>query len=895
MEKLLLLDGHSILARAFFGIPDLSTHEGIHTNAVYGFLNILFKYLDDEKPQYIVSAFDLDRTKLLRTKEYPDYKGNRKPMPKELHEQIPLIQEILKAMDIPVLTLIGYEADDILGTISKKAQEKGYEVTIVSGDRDLLQLSDEHICVSITKTSKGRTLVFNYHPEDVLKEYGVTPTGFIELKGLMGDSSDNIPGLPGVGPKTATDIVIRFKTIENAYANLEEIKPPRARKALMEHVDLALLSRKLATIDVNSPIDYDFKEGDANKIYTGEALELMRKLELKSISARFAKYKVNDDVGNHFKKNDIRDLSKLKIVDDEYMASVIFKDMETEKMIGIWTYLDTKDDETHSLAISLTLNKDRVYLIKSGENYDASKIKADLLKALQIRIEKKLVTSTLSLKEQLKIINLERNEYIKDVSLAFYLLHPNQSSHDYDDISSDILDITLEDEKELLGKKDLINALYEDDENALRLLVYKSEVAFFSLEKLMEKLNALGMSQLFNEIEMPLVYSLSHMEKAGIAVDKDSLKNYADFLKNEIDKLTNEIYEFAGEIFNINSPLQLGIILFEKLGIRGAKKTKTGYSTAADVLEKLAGEHPIVPKVLRYRAVTKLYSTYAYGLNEYIGEDGRIHSTFNQMITATGRISSTDPNLQNIPVRTNEGKEIRKVFVPQAGYVFVDADYSQVELRILAALSGDEALIKAYKDAVDIHALTASRVFHVPVNKVTEEMRRNAKAVNFGIVYGISAFGLGEGLSISRKEASEYIKQYFESYPKVKEYLDKSVESARENGFVTTAFGRIRPIPEIKNSNYAIRNFGERIAMNSPIQGTAADIMKIAMNDVDRKLAKMKSRIVLQVHDELLIETKKSEVQTVKKLVKDSMERAASLSVPLIVDVREGNSWYECH
>lgn len=899
MDKLLLLDGHSILARAFYAVPTLTSPDGTHTNAVAGFLSILFKFLNEEKPRYIAAAFDLDRRKLIRTRKYPAYKGTRKPMPEELKEQVPLIQEILSAMGVPVMTLEGYEADDILGTVAKKAAANGLCVTILSGDRDLLQLSDTHILISIPKTFSGRSEVFNYQPEDVFREYQVTPSEFIDLKALMGDNSDNIPGLPGVGPKIATDIIVRFHSIENAHEHVDEIKPPRAQKAMREHYDLAVLSKDLATINTDSPINVDFMGGLTSRIYTHKALELMRSLGLKTLSTRFARFDSPeaDEAGDDYKEDQIFDIDKLKSVTDPFMADVIFSDIEEEKVIGLWSYAHEDDSGSHSqeIIVGVALNKDRFYVINSGQDYPAERLKKDIEDAINKRIDLGLITATLGLKEQLKFIDIPRNDYVKDVSIAAYLLDPNKNSHDYDDISRDILFATLEGTKELLGKKSLLDALKEGNKNALKLSAYRSMVAYLSYEKLMERLKKAGMLDLFNNIEMPLVYSLSHMEKAGIAVDRKSLLAYADFLKREIDLLTAEIYELSGEMFNINSPNQLSAILFEKLGIAGVKKTKKGYSTAADVLEKVSDQHPIVPKILRYRALTKLYSTYAYGLTEYISPDGRIHGTFNQTITATGRISSTDPNLQNIPVRTKEGKEIRKVFVPRDGYIFVDADYSQVELRILAALSGDETLINAYKNAVDIHALTASEVFHVPLDEVTPEMRRNAKAVNFGIVYGISAFGLGEGLFITPKEAVEYIKQYFKSYPKVKEYLNRSVLRAKENGFVTTAFGRVRPIPELKSSNYATRNFGERIAMNSPIQGTAADIMKIAMNRVDIGLSGMKSWIVLQVHDELLLETFPEELEEVKKLLRDAMENASNLSVPLLVDIRTGYSWYECH
>ncbi len=923
MDKLLLIDGHSILSRAYYGIPLLSTASGIHTNAVYGFLNIMFKCIDEEQADYIAVAFDLERSKLIRTKKYPQYKGTRKPMPAELLEQVPLMQKVLSAMQIPILTLEGYEADDILGTMAKKAQQDGFDVTIVSGDRDLLQLADEHIRISVPKTSKGRTEVFNYYPEDVLREYQVTPQQFIDLKALMGDASDNIPGLPGVGEKTATEIIVRYRSIENAREHADEVRPPRAQKAFLEHYDLAVLSKELATIDIHAPVDADPRAGRTAGVYTAGAVEILRELELKTMVTRFMKYMDADaSVPGNGSAENLPDMKTVKPVRDPFLAGIALKDASDEALISFYV-----TGTPSCLLFGMTLAKDRSYLLISGEEYTAEKLKKDAEELIRALINRGSRIVTLGLKDEMKLLDIPVNSCVDDLSIAQYVLDPNRNTYDYDDLARDLLGIRVQSPEELIGKNtpaDAVaavlsgagsaeNAESSDTVNGSKKNKGRKQPAGVSEEKLLcfaalntlipflaaapaeKKLQELGSLQLYRDIEMPLVYSLDHMEKAGIRVDRKALDEYAALLKSQIDELTESIHRLAGEPFNINSPLQLGTILFEKLGIRGGKKTKTGYSTAADVLEKIADQHEIVPRILRYRALTKLYSTYAYGLTEYISPDGRIHGTFNQTITATGRISSTEPNLQNIPVRTAEGKEIRRVFVPQEGFTFVDADYSQVELRILAALSGDEKLIAAYKNAVDVHTLTASEVFHVPIDEVTPEMRRNAKAVNFGIVYGISAFGLGEGLSISRKEANEYIDKYFESYPKVKEYLDASVAHAKENGYVKTYFGRIRQIPELKSSNFMQRSFGERIAMNSPIQGTAADIMKIAMNRADRALEGMRSRIVLQVHDELLIETAPEELEEVKRIIKECMEHAADLPVSLSVEVESGDSWYDCH
>lgn len=767
MKKIVLIDGHSILNRAFYGVPMLTNTEGQHTNAVYGFLNIMFRIIEEEKPDGLAVAFDL-KDPTFRHKEYPEYKGTRKPMPQELHEQVDYTKGMLKAMNIPILTLSGYEADDILGTIAKKYQKDGYDVTIVSGDRDLLQLSDHNIKICQPKTSKGQTTVTNYYPDDVLREYSVTPLEIIELKALMGDSSDNIPGLPGVGEKTATAIISEYHSIENAHDHAAEIKPPRASKALIEDYDKAVLSKWLATINTDAPISVSPEDIALGDIYTRDAYDLCMKYNFKSMLKRFS-------------SSDSEQLSY-----DEN-ANTIIED------------------------------SDCIYVS--------------------------------DLKKLIKENSLKPGKTYYDICIAQYLINPLASPRNCFDTSK---------AKEILSK-----------------------------------VKELGMWDLYTEIELPLVYALAEMESLGIKVESDKLRKYGEELKKDIDRIELEIYADAGESFNINSPKQLGVILFEKLLLPGGKKTKTGYSTSADVLEKLAQDYPFVSRILEYRALTKLYSTYAVGLQTYISGDGRIHGTFNQTVTATGRISSTEPNLQNIPIRTEMGSRIRDVFVPEEGYSFVDADYSQIELRVLASMSGDENLIKAYDNAVDVHTVTASNVFHVPLEEVTPAMRRNAKAVNFGVVYGISAFGLSEGLSISRKEAQEYINNYFKTYPDVKKYLDNQIAFAKENGYVKTIYGRIRPVPELSSSNFMQRQFGERIAMNSPIQGTAADIMKIAMLKVGNILKEngYDARIVLQVHDELLIEVKDNQAEEVRLLVAETMKGAAQLKVTLEVDANIGKTW----
>ena len=948
-EKLLLIDGHSILSRAFYGIPMLTNSQGIHTNAVYGFLNIMFKVIDEEQADHLAVAFDLSRH-TFRTELYGAYKGTRKPMPEELHEQVPIIQEVLSAMNIPILTLENYEADDILGTVSKRSQEAGISVTVLSGDRDLLQLSDEDIKIAIPKTSKGRTETFYYYPDDVKKEYGVTPLEFIDMKALMGDTSDNIPGVPSIGEKTARAIIEQYHSIENAYAHVQEIKPPRAQKALSEHYDMAQMSKELATIVTSAPVAFRYEDAAVRDMYNDKALELVKKLEFKTIAARFVRS------GEAETQTKGLSLDNLKIVDDPFFAGVVLRDARNEKLLSFTIYADVTEEQTEDqskgqnegrkrAAAGICLSSDRLYVLKSSDRYPAEQLISDTAEAVRGAVQNGAKIAVLDLKRMLPCLGIPRSRQLEDLALSAYLLNPLKDSYDYEDLARDILDISVPSKQELLGKSPLLDEIFGKTENASGekkeaafgakigsasdakvesvsgtrniaekvtpsagecCLAYEAAVAYLAEKPVRKRLKDAGMLKLFEEIEMPLIYSLSDMETAGIRVDRAVLSQYAEELRTQIEVIEKEIYTETGETFNLNSPQQLGTVLFEKMGLKGGKKTKTGYSTAADVLQKLAPDYPVIDKILRYRALTKLYSTYAVGLSAYIREDGRIHGTFNQMITATGRISSTEPNLQNIPVRTAEGKELRKVFIPAEGFTFVDADYSQVELRILAALSGDEKLISAYRDAVDVHALTASEVFHVPLSEVTPEMRRNAKAVNFGIVYGISAFGLGEGLSIDRKEAQNYINRYFETYPQVKQYLDGEVAFAKENGFVKTHFGRIRPIPEIKSSNFMQRSFGERVAMNSPIQGTAADIMKIAMNRVNMALSgldengtqirkPMRSRIVLQVHDELLIETAPEELDAVRLLVKETMEHAAKLAVKLSAEVETGGSWYDCH
>ena len=891
MDKLVLIDGHSILNRAFYGVPDLTNSEGLHTNAVYGFLNIMLKILEEEQADHLAVAFDL-KEPTFRHKMYAEYKGTRKPMPEELREQVPLMKEVLQSMGIPILTLAGFEADDILGTVAKRLAGETIEVSVVSGDRDLLQLSDTHIKIRIPKTSRGGTEIKDYYPEDVKREYGVTPMEFIDVKALMGDASDNIPGVPSIGEKTATAIISSYGSIENAYAHLEEIKPPRAKKALEEHYDMAQMSKTLATICTQCGISFSYKDAEIENLYTPKAYEYMKRLEFKSILARFA------NIPNNQEESDVR--QHFQVVTDFSQAEQVLEKAAKAEIIGAQLIIghdkgrEKVFDAGRIAGLVLCYGKEDSYFLPA-QGFLTGEYLADKLEGL-CRRETGMVW-VLDLKSQLPFLNLLWGERVRDAGVAGYLLNPLKDTYDYDDLARDYGSMTLPSQSDLLGKTPLFKALLEEEEKAFDCVCFMGYSLWKTAPVLEGKLTETGMADLFSEIEMPLIYSLYRMETAGVRVERQELKDYGSRLKVNIDKLEQEIYEATGETFNINSPKQLGEVLFEKMQLKGGKKTKTGYSTAADVLEKLAAEVPAVQKILDYRQLTKLYSTYAEGLAAFIGEDERIHGKFNQTITATGRISSTEPNLQNIPVRMELGREIRKVFVPKEGCVFIDADYSQIELRILAHMSKDERLIEAYRSAQDIHAITASQVFHIPLGEVTPLMRRNAKAVNFGIVYGISAFGLSEDLSISRKEALDYINTYFETYPGVKQFLDQQVTDGKEQGFVTTMFGRWRPIPELKSANFMQRSFGERVAMNSPIQGTAADIMKIAMIQVDQELARrgLKSRIVLQVHDELLIEALQSEAKEVKAILEDKMKHAADLSVALEVDAKEGANWFDAH
>lgn len=875
-KKIVLIDGHSILNRAFFGVPPLTNSEGLHTNAVYGFLNIMFKILDEEKPDYLTVAFDRSEP-TFRHQMFDAYKGTRKPMAQELREQVPVMKEVLQAMGIKIVEMPGYEADDLLGTIAGMAEVQGMDVSIISGDRDLLQLATEKVKIRIPKTKRTGTEIEDYYAADVVERYQVTPKEFIDVKALMGDSSDNIPGVPGIGEKTATNLIVAYKSIENAYAHLEEITPKRAKTNLEEHYDMAQMSKTLATIEVHVPIEFDMEAAKLTDLYTPEAYVYMKRLEFKNMLTRFSDDMSQNDLEKYF--HVYHELDEIQNFFDGFSAK--------EAAVSFFEEAGT----VYGLAVAKS-NQNVVYLTCGGfvtEGYLEEQVQK-LCDGLDTLI-------TLDLKGLLKHVRVPETKNCIDTTIAAYLLNPLKNEYTYDDLARDILGLMVPSKLDLLGKLKIKKAAEEKPE-ALELMVcYEAYTCIAAKNQLLEQLEDHGMKKLYDEIEMPLVYVLADMEKEGVRAEKAELEAYGAQLTGRISELETSIYEKAGETFNINSPKQLGVILFEKLQMPNGKKTKTGYSTAADVLERLAPDYPIVSEILEYRQLTKLKSTYADGLALCIAPDGRIHSTFNQTITATGRISSTEPNLQNIPIRMELGRLIRKVFVPKEGYVFIDADYSQIELRVLAHMSGDQNLIAAYQHAEDIHRITASQVFHTPLEEVTDLQRRNAKAVNFGIVYGISSFGLSQDLSITRKEAEGYIASYFETYPGIKIFLDRLVTDAKEKGYAETMFGRRRPVPELASSNFMQRSFGERIAMNSPIQGTAADIIKIAMIRVKQRLEReqLKSKLILQVHDELLIEAAADEEEYVKTLLAEEMRHAADLAVTLEVDVKSGRNWFEAH
>ena len=936
-KKLLLVDGHSILNRAFYGMPDLTNAKGVHTGAVYGFLNILFSQIDELQPDYLTVAFDV-HAPTFRHEAYAEYKGTRKSMPEELREQVPLMKKMLTAMGIPICEQAGLEADDILGTLAKKAQAVDMDVVLLSGDRDLLQIATDRICIRIPRTRKGQTVIDDFREAQVLETYGVTPLQFIEVKALMGDASDNIPGVPKVGEKTATQLIREFGSVDGVYEHLDEVKKPALHKTLAENEDKARMSLFLAAIKTDCDVELDMEKAAAGGYYTKEAFELCTELGFKNILPRFDRDVVEETAGG---------FEPLEIVEEKALAQMkdtLLSEIRSgqEMVIGVWPVLDfpgygmespavltgvgissspagakcadgnwfirTDGAGENNAAVLSFLKELRTAVRESSTASDSRETSAasDLKESSAASESKENTGSMLAVFGQkghmfLWGIDAEaefsegiRMEGILDLLVGSYLVNPLKSDYEIEDVASEYLGISLQGAKSLFGKKTWARAFGEEPGAVISYACRAADAIRQAAPLVRSKLQDSGMWELYTQIERPLTFILSDMESLGIRIQPEALKAYSDSLGGRIDELEQQIYRETGETFNIASPKQLGEVLFEKMGLPGGKKTKTGYSTAAGVLEKLAPDYPVVNDILEYRGLTKLRSTYADGLMAYVADDRRIHTTLRQTITATGRISSTDPNLQNIPMKTDLGRQIRKAFIPREGYTFTDADYSQIELRILAHMSGDPGLIEAYRENEDIHRITASKVFHTPIDEVTPLQRRNAKAVNFGIVYGISSFGLSQGLSISRAEAAEYIKAYFKTYPGIKIFLDGLVSSAKKEGYAITMYGRRRPVPELSSSNFMQRSFGERVAMNSPIQGSAADIMKIAMIRVWERLEreKLQSRLILQIHDELLIETAPGEEEKVRSILEEEMEHSADLSVRLETDVHSGADWY---
>ena len=887
MKKVLLVDGHSIANRAFYGVPMLSNSQGIYTNAVYGFINILLKTIETEQPTHLAVAFD-QKAPTFRHELYQEYKGTRKGMPDELHAQIPLIQEFLKLAGIQIIVKDGIEADDILGTIGKREARQGASVAILSGDRDLLQLAEQNLRILIPKTKKGVTETEIYTDQTVFETYGVTPEEFIQVKALMGDSSDNIPGVPSIGEKTAVSIIQKFHSVEEAISHVTEVKPPRAAKNLAEFAEQARLSLTLAEIVTHADISLEPLAYQASCFGRQEVLEFLKKYEFRSLLQRFLPLSQNRAVQSSGKRQcQVRSIQNLRELEQAAsqmrngFSYLLFE--EEDELFGFW-------------AMAVCTAPGQAWWIEEGKL-----LREDVLRELAPLFENPSISKTghNAKEDMLKLARYGvRIQGLRmDTMIAAYLLNPSKESYTVDELAQIFLNESVASEMEVLGSGKEKKRMRDLEEKARSGYgASRAEILFRTVPAMERELEEKGMKALFEEIELPLITVLASMEETGIRVDPEVLKEFENYLDGESSVLQEKIYGEAGESFNILSPKQLGEILFGKMHLPAGKKTKSGYSTSADILEKLAPDYPIVRYVLQYRQLTKLKSTYVDGLYPCIREDGKIHSKFNQTVTATGRLSSSDPNLQNIPARTELGRLLRKAFLPSdERFSFMDADYSQIELRLLAHMSGDEKLIEAYREGQDIHRLTASQVLGISPEEVTGAQRSSAKAVSFGIIYGISAFSLGDDLHISQKEAKAYIERYFEQYPKVKGYLESCVQEAKEKGWGVTLFGRRRIIDELKSSNFVKRSFGERVAKNMPIQGTAADIIKIAMVRVYRRLReeKLESRLILTVHDELLVEVRRGEEKQVETILRQEMMGAADLSVPLEVEIHTGENWYE--
>ena len=889
MDKLVVIDGNSILNRAFYGIMGskmLQTSDGTYTNAVYGFLTIMFKLIEDLEPKYMVVAFDL-KAPTKRHELSKEYKGTRHGMPDELASQMPIIKEVLSAMNITVITKEGYEADDILGTLSRYGEANGLEVVLLTGDRDSFQLATNQTIIRIPRTKQGKTETENFDREKIIETYGVEPIQLIEVKGLMGDTSDNIPGVPGVGEKTALNLIKEYGNIDNLYEKIENGEAQLKGKLLenlVNNKELAYLSRELGRIDIDSPIEKDLDKFKIVEWDKEKVLELFKTLRFNKFIERFnLETDGEKEIQELFEIVDITAKEARDILENDEKIYYYFEKIETSKKLII-------KKEIKNLYLS---KENKVYVLDFELNKDYIKEIFEDKNLLKVGYEQKV--DYIILKEN--GINPENLMY--DIRIAGYLLNSVSNAYSIEELARLYLNIDFSSysSKESVGEQtSLFDEPTEDKKNDFNSAMYANVI--FRLEKVLtDELEKIDSLELFKNIEMPAAEVLADMQYQGVYVDQREIVKFGEKLKKSLEELKIDICKMAGEEFNINSTKQLGEILFEKLGLTIAKKTKSGYSTDVETLEKIKDEHPIIEKILEYRKLMKLNSTYVEGMIPFINEKtGRVHTYFHQTVTATGRISSTEPNLQNIPTRTELGKKIRKFFkVDSKDKIFVDADYSQIELRVLAHMSKDEIMVDAFNQDADIHAICASQVFDVPLEKVSKQLRSRAKAVNFGIVYGISEFGLAEQIDIKRNEAKKYIDQYLTKYSGIKQFMDDIVEEAKEKGYVETIYHRRRYIPELKSNNYMVRKFGDRAAMNTPIQGTAADIMKIAMIKVynELKTRHLKSKIVLQIHDELLIETYLDEKDEVKEVLKNSMESAAKLLVPLVVDVEEGISWYQ--
>ena len=918
MEKVLLIDGNSIMNRAFYGIMGnkmLATKDGHYTNAIYGFLSIMFKNMEEVEPTYMAIAFDSKTAEDTRKKMYEGYKKHRHAMPNELAEQMPVIKEVLQDMNIKIIEMADYEGDDILGTLAKKFAHEDKDVYILSGDRDLFQLIEDHITVRIPRTKMGKTETEIYTKAKVEEEYGLEPIDLIEVKALMGDSSDEIPGVPNVGPKTGTSLIKQFKTIANLYKALQDGTvdlTSKLKDTLIKNQDLAELSKKLGTINTKAPIKEDLEDVKIVDWDREKVADIFKKLNFNRFIERFGldkeiKAKKEAIKINVIEKNIdelVQELNEAKNSDDlaENLAATknsndLAENLAATKNSDLIFYFETSSSNDESRIIKKDILGIGIYEENGNIIYTKLNGKDDVLKLKSIMENKKVGKISYNIKEDYVLlkeygINMQGIKY--DADVAAYILNPTNTKHNIKDIASQYLDIDLDD---LIPKKEDMQLNMFDQ---VKDISNKEEVGayVYALNSLysitMKKMQEDGSIKLFEEIEMPLVRVLGDMQFNGMFVEKQEIEKFGKELKERLEKVKKEIYEYAGEEFNINSTQQLGKILFEKLKLTEPKKNKKGYATDVETLEGIKHEHPIVEKVLEYRSLIKLSSTYVDGLIAFINpKDSRIHAVFNQTITATGRISCTDPNLQNLPSHEGEGKNIKKSFKAKDGYVYVDADYSQIELRVLAHISKDETMIKAFNNDEDIHREVASKVFGVPITKVTKEQRSNAKAVNFGIIYGITAFGLSQQLKIGRKEAQNYIDNYLKKYGGIKTFMDNIVKKAEEEGFVETLFGRRRYVPELKSNNYVVRQFGTRVAMNTPIQGTAADIMKIAMNKVFDGIKDLDAKVVLQVHDELILEVKEEQKEQAKQILQSSMENAAKLDVPLKVELSEGKTWFE--